>query len=131
MSNHIYTLNKKHFEIFKHECTKWIKTFGLIDYEIYFSNLADEKNRGFCITNYLGKIGTINMSTEWDFGDVKLSDKQLIMEIRKVAFHEVVELLLAQFVHIAESRYCNEDEMEESRHRIIRTLENVIFGCVR
>jgi hypothetical protein len=47
--------------------------------------------------------------------------------IRLVAFHEVCELLLARMLICATARYVSRDEIEEAKHEIIRTLENVLF----
>jgi hypothetical protein len=51
-------------------------------------------------------------------------------KIEKVAFHEVLEALLADLVQVAESRYIMESMIPNAIHTIIRTFENTVFKYI-
>jgi len=118
-----YKTTKKDFEAFKLECWKWVSYFGLLDWEFNFYHEfrnGDETVRGSCYASYTGRIATLYFSPKWDY---KPEDS----EIKKVAFHEVCEVLTAPLCVMAESRYVTPDEIEAANHYLIRTLENTIF----
>jgi len=120
----MYKASKKELEVFKTEAKKWIRVFGLVDWEIVYG--YDEANdcRASCTADKESMIALIYLSRDWNTYKPKLS------EIRKMAFHEVCELLLAKFRLGAEDRYTTEDELETERHAIIRVLENTIYRKV-
>lgn len=111
---------KKHFEIFKAEALKWIDFFGLKDWEVEFAHIRDDENMAACTTRCTNRWAKLSLSTVWT--DV-VSD----YDVRKCAFHEVVELFIAPLFTCAHSRYISEHEIKEADHMIVRTLENVIF----
>jgi hypothetical protein len=115
-----YKTTKKDFEVFKSECRKWVKYFGLLDWEITYSNVEDAGSRGSCTVGYTGRLATINLATEWDY-------KPDESEMNLTAFHEVCELLTAPLCVIAESRYVTVSQVEIANHYIIRVLENTLF----
>lgn len=68
-------------------------------------------------------MATIEYSVEW------INDKDTKLgEISKVAFHEVMELLLAELTGflIHKDRYISYSQITTETHNIIRTLENTI-----
>ena len=112
---------KADFKLFKAECERWIGILGLRDWEAHFThNEFDNSDRAGIHVNLNGRITTIGLNKEQtsDFDD---------LDIRKWAFHEVCELLIGPLSVNARSRYINEDELEQSEHYIIRTLESVLF----
>ena len=124
---YLQTLGKKmlttkaNFKLFKKEAEKWIDILGLRDWEVHFSHSEFENNdRAGIHVNLNGRITTIglNKNQTSEFND---------LDIRKWAFHEVCELLIGPLSVNARSRCINEDELEQSEHYIIRTLENVLF----
>jgi len=118
-----YKTTKKDFESFRSECEAWVEYFGLKDWEITYSQEDSNDSRASCGANYTGKIATIALTNEWDY-------KPEILEIRRVAFHEVGELLTAPLCIIAESRYVTQDQVAIANHYIIRVLENTLFNDV-
>jgi len=116
------TTTKADFELFKKEVQKWIDILGLRDWEVHFTQSGFENDdRAGIHVNLNGRIARIglNKNQTSDFND---------LDIRKWAFHEVCELLLGPLSVNARSRYINEDELEQSEHYIIRTLENILFS---
>lgn len=116
---------KKQFEVFKAECKKWLKYFGLNGWRVEYRHDKSEGNRGQVAWSITARNSTITLADEWeDFRDTPITD----LEIRKVAFHEVCELLLARMTMMADGKISNHCyAVEEETHNIIRTLENTIF----
>ena len=118
-------LTETQFEVFKEEAGKWLEFFGLKDWEIRFSfEHNDDFDRARCYTNWLGRICTLELA-RWQ------SEERSDEEIRKVAFHEVCELLLAEMENISMDEEVPYSErkglLETSRHGVIRRLENSVF----
>ena len=115
-----YKTTKKDFKEFKAECEKWVGYFGIKDWEITYRSDNDGDCRGSCASDYASRIAIIALGREF-------SDIPERLEIKKVAFHEVCELLLSPLRLQGEDRFVTKNEMESSRHRIIRVLENTLF----
>jgi len=64
-------------------------------------------------------MSVLKLDVEWE----EMPERN---EIKRVAFHEVCELLLASLGWMAKERF-NSDEVDEKIHEIIRRLENTIF----
>ena len=115
--------SKKDFALFKKECQKWIEFFGIKSFEVLFDH-SDylQNNKASCTSHSVNRWATLRLNITWD-DYWELTEKN----IKRCAFHEVGELLLAPLVNCAESRYVSENELEEQTHIVIRTLENVVF----
>ena len=117
-----YRLTGKEFSIFKNEFRKWQAAFGLHRYEIFYQmHKSDEDGMAWCSTNQSGCIATISLARSWE------PVKPTAYALKKAAFHECVELLISNISEIAEARYVTRQELDEERHRIVRSLEYVIF----
>lgn len=111
---------KKDFELFKKECLKWIKIFGLYSYETSFEH-------DVCVK---GSVASCEMNINARWANLGLAKKPSISSkesIKLSAFHEVMEVFIGRLRVCALSRFVNEDEIEEANHEIIRTLENVVY----
>ena len=115
-----YKVTKKDFEIFKKEADKWIRILGLVNWEIRYCYDVDNDCRASCTADHNGRIATLALALRWNY-------KPKVAEIKKVAFHEVIELFLTPMEYIANSIYRNGGEFEAARHDVIRVLENTIF----
>jgi hypothetical protein len=112
---------KRHFEIFKKECKKWIEIFGLKEWSYYFfHDNWDEKNRASVIYNVVKRTVSINLETKWN-------TPPTVNDIKITAFHEVCEVLLGPIYLIAESRSFDSSDLDSQCHSIIRRLENSLF----
>ena len=100
--------------------------FSLKDWEISYrlgGALPDSRASFEC--EYESRIARIYLSDEWD-------EKPCVEELKRCAFHEVCELLLADYAILAENRYgVEENAMESAKHAIIRRLENYTYGSVK
>jgi len=117
-----YKINKKQFKMFEKECSKWIKYFGLLDWEV---NIREEKRK----VNYLAqtsvsfhnRIATIKVVKDWR--QFETTNK----EIKKTAFHEICEVMFYNVRYLAEARFLTESEIDPEIHKLIRILENTVF----
>jgi len=118
-----FKTTEKHFKVFVRECKKWINKFGLLGWEInYVHEDLDPKARATCTADLDGRLVLLNLSVSLDLDPTDVA-------IKRVAFHEVMEVFLSQIVDIAYSRFVNEHEIEQETHNIIRTLEHVVFDA--
>lgn len=116
-------LQEKHFEIYKAECDKWIKIVGLGNWFITYNQHDFENTENLGEVEYVveDRIATIYLNS--DYSDKDPTEE----EIRRAAFHEVWELVLGRMNNLSQLRFCNESEINDSRHEIIRILENVLW----
>lgn len=113
----------KHFEIFKKECQKWIKVFGLYGHRFYYQH-EDIKGRqiAYCIypDDHEDRAFTLGLT-------VNLDCEYSMIDIKKSAFHEVMEAFLYRIGNLARCRYVQPEEIDDEIHNIVRILENTIF----
>jgi len=113
-----------HFLIFRGECDKWIKFFGLVDWAVMFryENNPLSKEDAIASISYTPatRCCTFFLHQVWS---VDVTDSL----IKKYAFHEVAHLLLADLVSCGEARYTTETEIEEAEEKLVRRLENTIW----
>jgi len=119
-----YKTKKKHYKRFKRACRFWAKEFGLVGWRLYYAH-SGTGNKGNCCTSISGRCATITLSKEWF--DVKPTKR----EVERCAFHEVGELLVARMVMLAKDRFADEWAIDEEKHALIRTLEEVCFEARR
>lgn len=113
---------KKHFEIFKKECLKWIDRLELNGWEIQFGWTEKEGVFSSLGGKLIGRTVTFFLCKDWSNTITPLTESN----IRKTAKHEVIHLLLLRFTINAVSRYVTSDELEEAEEEIVRKLEKII-----
>jgi len=112
---------KEEFELFKSECLKWIKLFGLVDWRAVFAHeKLDDSFAAIRIKGLEDRIVIFILALE-------IYNEEESLDIRMYAFHEVMELLLHPLDYIGTCRYAQPEEFDAARHAIIRTLENVVY----
>jgi len=119
---------KKHFEMFQKECEKWIKRFGLLGWRFYYQH-GDIEGRqiAYCIfpDQLSDRVFTIGLSKnlEMDYS---------LLDVKRAAFHEILEALLFRIRHLAGCRWgVLQEEIDEEIHNLIRTLEKALFDLVK
>jgi hypothetical protein len=116
---------KKQFEVFKKEAEKWVDYFGLSGWEINFGheNIDNEacSNLEIRITH---RLAVIILEKSWSNNDAV---KPTVYNLKKSAFHEVCELLLARIRCKMLDQNIDNDEVEELMHEMITRLENSLF----
>jgi hypothetical protein len=117
-----YNITEKQFKLFKKEVFKWQKKFGLINYhlEVVLDSFMTNDYFAMCEMDYRAKSARITMNDQWNIKPTKKL-------VKKYALHEVLELLLGRFNDLAFDRFVCADNIEESKHHIIRVLENTLL----
>lgn len=116
-----YPTTKEHFEIFKKEAYKWIRIFGLYNWEVFFTHEKWNDTRAESSIDSTGKVATINLSITWK--NLKPTKEY----IKEAAFHEVCELLLDPLAFLARERHITKEQIDMETHNIIGILEKVIL----
>jgi hypothetical protein len=118
---------------FKAEVKRFIKYFGLYDYEIIFDEQKNEDARATTYFYYYddrNNADAQNVDVCWskEWIESNLTKK----EISKTAFHEVLEIMLYKLQELARCRniIVTKLEVKQEKHRIIRILENTIFEII-
>ena len=118
-TDEVYKITGKQFDVFVKEAEKWIKEFGLIGWEVFY-NHAEIEGFASCHSDLNTRTATITLNKT---APCKISD----IEVKRSAFHEVCELLLARFKILAKERFLSQEFLDEENHNIIRTLERVLY----
>lgn len=119
---------EEHFELFIDTCQFWIDYFGITDWNVDYQfggeveELEGSNPVSFISTSYEDRYAIIWFTSEAP--DRLLTD----LEIQKSAFHEVCELLLADFFLLAQSRWVSYDQLVSSSHAVIHRLQNSVFS---
>jgi len=120
MANNLTTENQ--FKMFVKESRKWINIFNLNNWEFDFIHIRMENAIAKTVTNSVACSALVQLNTVWE------SDTQIsTYEIKKTAFHEICEVLLARLKYLAEERFLAINEVDTEAHNIIHILEHVIF----
>jgi len=111
----------KHFQLFKAEVRKWLKVFGLTDWEVTVIHGIDNDTDGAnCSGDIMSRQATIRLAIDF-------TEKGPIIDedIKLAAFHEVCELLLQPLCLLAESRFgVLQESLESERHAVIMRLQH-------
>lgn len=120
------------FKEFRRYCNIFLNYFGVKEYEIFYCLTELEENRAQVDADYVGKNCTIsfdkNYLNQWYIE--KISDEDLNEEIKRVAFHEILELLLYYHWYLLEKFYSKE-VVQEAAHRVIGVLEDTLFNEIK
>jgi len=115
-------LKRKHMKYFKQQVQKFQRVFGLHRYQIFFGwQKNDCDYLACCITQQAGAVATMYLARNWQ------GTRPTKKELRRTAFHETMELFLSNMDRLCNARFLQPEEIEEDRHRIIRTLEKVFL----
>ena len=118
---------KKDFELFKSECQKWINRFELNNWTIRYSwrDLELDGLDGASNSGAWNYIAYLTLDTEID--DENIGDRDMIIEIKEAAKHEVIHLLIKRLKLKAIYRYIkDENEIVEAEEELVRKLEKII-----
>ena len=109
------------FKYFKECVNRWVDHFGLYNWDVNIHKDEDEYdgNLAYTMFNVDNKRADIYLVMDW----VEMDRYGL----NKTAFHEVIEVMLADVRHIAGKRYTGPEEIDSAIHSIIRILTAKIF----
>ena len=112
-------VTEAYFNLFKKEALKYIKSFELDQWEVYFIQESLDHCRAQLRVNYEGRIATFVLTDQWDSKIVKLSND----EMRRSAKHEAIELLLVPITFLGSERFGTEEEYNAAREEVVRKIE--------
>lgn len=119
---------KKIFNAFEDEAKFWIDVLGLKEWRIEICLTDAGKDRfAQCGFDCSAKASSIELNEQWLDGKTDCYEGPSDDRARISAFHEVLELMLAEIEETLISDPRNEQRIESERHRIIRRLENVLY----
>ena len=117
----VFETTDEHFKIFCEECKYWIKKLNLLNYEIFLTHELLNGDRGNISYTVEGKIATVALSTVW------YNVEPTNIRLSKLAFHELMELLLGTICTLCEKKDVDESTLIGEIHSVIRILENTFF----
>lgn len=120
-------LEDRHFDFFVECCKAWLDHFGLLGWEIHFAFMeaeVDSPKAALSVEDFQNRIGVIYLYNEFDM----VPEERYLS---RVAFHEVMEVLLADIHSLAIDRAFCADEYDKEHHRVIRTLEQRVFPILK
>ena len=111
---------QKDFELFKKECKKFEKKFGLDEWHIDYYWEKFEPNNAVAKTqmDLLAKSASVTLNKE-------IGDK-LQFNLLQVAKHEMIHCLLGELSELAWSRFVTRDEITSREEGLVRKLEKII-----
>ena len=112
-----------HFEMFKKEAKKWIQFFGMLDWEVMFehADAGPDTNVAWHSADIDARCLAIGLSTDWKNWPLT------IHEVKKSAFHEVIEARFSRLRDLANRRVVAQCDINEEVHAIVQLLTNVIW----
>lgn len=116
----VYKTTKKDFKLFKDECRKWIESYGIKDWEFFFEHKDITGARANVVYDNEGRVAVISFNVDFN---AEFDDE----EIRRVAFHEITELLLGD-IGVMLKYHFSYSVVTTELHRVIRRLENLVLN---
>ena len=115
---------KKDFVKFQKECSKWLDRFWLREWQVFYC-WEDLGESSGARTEYFHGSKNVAISLN-NRQDPKDGHRQFEHSIEDLAKHEVIHLLLADVIGLAESRYCTREEIESAEHALVQKLMKLI-----
>lgn len=125
------SLTEEEMELFSTEVDHWVNVLGMRGWQIVLELRPQEdmKNEDtlaeVVIPSYSQQMAIMSVSNSWPFQDITPE------YIKRVAFHEILEIFYAQLGSLNNSRFgVTREDWRQEIHRHIRTWENVFYGRV-
>jgi hypothetical protein len=118
-----YVLNKSEVKFFFDKFDEWRNFFGSAEWDVDYAmnaKLLEGEYYAAVGYNYKNKSATCFLNPEW-------SSKPSRRTIDKIAYHEALELILADMSRFSDTDGIDKNEMQAATHTVIRKLENSFF----
>jgi len=113
--------NNPKFDLFKKECRKWQKEFGLFNWDIGLAYCKlDASIAAQTQANWEAKTSLLTLNSD-------NIEKVTLKQIKQYALHEILETMLTGLYHLAESRNHSTQNTNAEMHNIIRIFEKVLL----
>ena len=111
---------QKEFTIFKKECLRLQKQWGLSGWQVYFKFKPLKDNFAETDANLESRKATITLSSQLP------SDEYRTRNTRETAMHEMLHVLLWRVSALGFARWVTKVELEEAEHELIQQLLKII-----
>lgn len=113
--------SQKHLNLFKSECLRLQKAWGLLEWELNFchdkiSSLAS------CDARFGSRNAYLSLATEWEDKCYPPTDEN----IRNTAKHEMLHLLLAPLEDSVNKRFLTREMASDAGHAVLQRLMQLI-----
>lgn len=116
-------IGQKEFAMFKEECERWRKIFGLMDWKLhYYFEELDDAIAGIK-HDFEGKIASVFLNPFQE----RIHRRDARASVKRSARHEMLHLLLAELNYLNGRRIVSENIWDAAEHGVIRRLESA-FG---
>jgi hypothetical protein len=118
-----YSLKEEDFTNFKEYCILFRKRFGLFNWNLVFDrrDLSDTDALAQVNWDIEGHSARVTLSTVW----CNWEDMDVKEELKRVALHEMIHLVLARYQEYATRRFGSPSDMDEALEEAIRLIENI------
>lgn len=118
-----YTLEPEDFTKFQEYCIMFRKQFGLFNWNLVFDHrdLSDDDALAQVDWDFVGHSARVTLSTVWSHWD----NMDVKAELKSVALHEMIHLLLVRYQEYATRRWGSPSDMDEALEEVVRLIENV------
>jgi hypothetical protein len=116
-------LDSHHFAYFVGCCKALIKNIGVSDWDVsyhFFESDEETPRASMVVHDRTNRVASLQLYDRWD----KVPSEH---HIWRTAFHEVMELLMADLGMLAFQRHFSPAEYDRESHRVIRIMENAWF----
>ena len=116
-------LERHHFAYWVGCCKALIKLTGMADWDVAYHFLGSDDvspRASMVIHDECNRVASLQLYDSWD----KVPSEH---NLWRTAFHEVMELLLADIAIMAHERFFNAKSYDRESHRVIRIMEVAWF----
>lgn len=125
MSKSEHVTTARHFAIFKAECKRLLKLWGVNDWDVTFAHEGLSYARAQCRFSLITRVATISLGRVWS-GDGNKAYEPAFSMIKDCARHECAHLLLAPLHGLTGARYVTEDEEKCAVESVCRHLQGLL-----
>lgn len=115
-------ITKREFAIFKAECQRWIKIFGLTEWKIHYHFEDVPDGLAGINRDFEGKIARISLNPFQE----RVPKREV--NVRSSARHEILHLLLGELDWMEGRRNISANSWAAAEHGVIRRLEAAFDG---
>ncbi len=113
---------ERHFKIFREECLRLQKAWGLLDWELTFERVRMGPYARVH-QDYKARAAHVDFCEEWPAErSYTLNDEH----VRDVAKHEMIHLLIAPIAGLVNTRFLAQREAEEGEHAVVQRLMKLL-----
>ena len=113
-------LTTKQFNIFRAECLRLQKEWGLLGWRLYFEFKPLKNRYAEADIDLEGRLATLRLSSQLD------NDVLEANNILHHAKHEMIHVLMGRLADLAHTRFLDKKEMNEAEEELVRILEKLL-----